>query len=553
MEAALILSRFDPLYGPKIVLKAPQSLEDEIVSKIPSLMELPTKGVFIHIFGKLKTANLFFKLLSPFARGGYESFLLSLVTDSSTNITLMLANELLAGCAQFIIKLHEAYKAFDHEPKDFKADANKLHEIKTFFFSYFESIRPVIKTLVMAEQRYQALFKAAKDAIFIMNRDSKVIVDVNLEGEKLVEKTKEEIVGMGALNLDVFDEGLVDPNMVKQLVNQPPPIISIIKKSTNKQMYIEVNVNEIKLGDEYFIQYMFHDLTDIHVIEEKLKEQVKKTEILNKIISVANQASNLADLLLKIRDSFIDLFELKGCSIYLVDKSHNYAMIKVHKGFPSYFILENNKLNINAEPYDVVFTKGVALINNNFPEVIERFFNGMEAHSTAVIPLFSKFEILGSLNMIFKDAKVLKPEEMDLIITVGLELGTAIERMQNKEELKQSEIQNNILFEHIPFSIFKISKNGIFLDIKLDKKIEKIIEQIINPKEIIGNHISTLLPLETVEEAQDKIEQALTNNESQEMKFILSIDKNKILFHSTFIPLGEKEVLVFLQNITRSW
>jgi PAS domain S-box-containing protein len=553
LEAALILSRFDPLYGPKIVLKAPQSLEDKNVDKIPSLMELPTKGVFIHIFGKLKTANLFFKLLSPFARGGYESFLLSLVTESSTNITLMLANELLTGCAQFIIKLHEAYKAFDHEPKDFKADPNKLHEIKNFFFSYFESIRPAIKTLVMAEQRYQALFKAAKDAIFIMNRDSKVIVDVNLEGENLVEKTKVEIIGMKALNLDVFDEGLVDPNMVKQLINQPPPIISIIKKSTNKQMYIEVNVNEIKLGDEYFIQYMFHDLTDIHVIEEKLKEQVKKTEILNKIISIANQASNLSDLLLKIRDSFIDLFELKGCSIYLVDKSHNYAMIKVHKGFPSYFILENNELDINAEPYDVVFTKGVALINNNFPEVIERFFKGMEAHSIAIIPLFSKFEILGSLNMIFKDKKVLKPEEMDLIITVGLELGTAIERMQNKDELKQSEIQNNILFEHIPFSIFKISKNGIFLDIKLDKKIEKIIEQITNPKEIIGKHISTLLPPETAEEAQNKIDQALKSNESKEMKFALSLDENKIIFHSNFIPLGNKEVLVFLQNLTRTW
>ena len=553
MEAALILSRFDPLYGPKIVLKAPQSLEDKNVDKIPSLMELPTRGVFIHIFGKLKTANLFFKLLSPFARGGYESFLLSLVTESSTNITLMLANELLTGCAQFIIKLHEAYKAFDHEPKDFKADPNKLHEIKNFFFSYFDSIRPAIKTLVMAEQRYQALFKAAKDAIFIMNRDSKVIVDVNLEGENLVEKTKVEIIGMKALNLDVFDEGLVDPNMVKQLINQPPPIISIIKKSTNKQMYIEVNVNEIKLGDEYFIQYMFHDITDIHVIEEKLKEQVKKTEILNKIISIANQASNLSDLLPKIRDSFIDLFELKGCSIYLVDKSHNYAMIKVHKGFPSYFILENNELDINAEPYDVVFTKGVALINNNFPEVIERFFKGMEAHSIAIIPLFSKFEILGSLNMIFKDTKVLKPEEMDLIITVGLELGTAIERMQNKDELKQSEIQNNILFEHIPFSIFKISKNGIILEIKLDKKIEKIIEQIIDPKEIIGNHISTLLPPETVEEAQDKIWQALNDKESKEMKFILSIDKNKIVFHSNFIPLGDEEVLIFLQNITRAW
>ncbi|KKM44452.1 hypothetical protein LCGC14_1561650, partial [marine sediment metagenome] len=122
MDIALLLSRFDPLYGPKIILKAPKSLEAEIVSKVPSLMEIPTQGVFMHIFGELKTANLFFKLISPFARGGYESFLLSLVTDANTNLTLLLANELLAGFAQYIINLEDAYKAFDYEPKDFSAN-----------------------------------------------------------------------------------------------------------------------------------------------------------------------------------------------------------------------------------------------------------------------------------------------------------------------------------------------------------------------------------------------------------------------------------------------
>ncbi|MFX0082102.1 MAG: PAS domain S-box protein [Candidatus Hodarchaeota archaeon] len=553
MEAALILSRFDPLYGPKIVLKAPQSLEDENVIKIPSLMELPTKGVFIHIFGKLKTANLFFKLLSPFARGGYESFLLSLITESSTNLTLMLANELLTGCAQYIIKLDDAYKAFDHEPKDFKADPNKLHEIKNFFYSYFESIKPAIKTLVMAEHRYQALFKAARDAIFIINRETGVIVDVNLEGEKLVEMAREELIGIEALHLELFDEGLVDPNMVKHLIDQPPPIISRIKKSTGTQMYLEISVNEIQLADQYFIQYLFHDITDIHLIENKLKEQVKKTEILNKIISVANQANSLSGLLTKIRDSFIDLFDLKGCSIYLIDKSQNIALIKVHKGFPSYFILENSELDIYRDPYDIVFTKGVALINDNFPEVIKRFFEGIEVTSTAVIPLFSKFEIIGSLHMIFKDNRTLMPEEMELIITIGLELGTAIERMQNKEELRQSEIQNNILFEHIPFSIFKISKQGILLDIKLDKKIEAIVEQIFSSENFIGKNINKLLPRETAEEAQEKIKQALNDNESKEMKFILPIDNNRIIFQSNIVPLGDKEVLVFLQNITRTW
>jgi len=155
--------------------------------------------------------------------------------------------------------------------------------------------------------------------------------------------------------------------------------------------------------------------------------------------------------------------------------------------------------------------------------------------------------------MIFRNTKSLSPEEMELIITIGLELGTAIERMQNKEELRQSEIKNNILFEHIPFSIFKISKHGILLEIKLDKKIKAIMEQMFESKNFIGKHMSNLLPSDTTDAVQEKIEQALKDNESKEMKIILSIKDNQIIFQSNIVPLGDNEVLVFLQNLTRTW
>ena len=142
---------------------------------------------------------------------------------------------------------------------------------------------------------------------------------------------------------------------------------------------------------------------------------------------------------------------------------------------------------------------------------------------------------------------------MELIITIGLELGTAIERMKNREDLRQSEIRNNILLEHIPFSIFRISKNGILLDFKLDRKIEKLTEQTFKSKDLVGKHINKVLPLEIAEEAQKKIELSLKKNESTEMKFILPINNNRIVFHSNILPLGEKEVLIFLQNLTRTW
>ena len=553
MEPALILSRFDPLYGPKIILKAPESLEEKYLREIPSLMELPTKGVFIHIFGEIKTANLFFKLPNPFARGLYESLLVSVITDYKSELSLMLANKLLEGFAQNFTNIEEAYKAFDYEPKEFKRDTSKLKEMEKFFISYYETIKPAIKTLEMAEHRYQSLFKAARDAIFIMNRDTGIIIDANLEAEKLIERSKEEILGVKAIQLDLFDEGLVDPNMVSHLIDKPPPIISRIKKSTGKPLYLEVSVNEIQLGDEFFIQYLFHDLSDIHVIEEKLKEHAKKIDTMNKFISIANQAIDLTDLLNKIIVSIIEFLDLKGCCIHLVDKSQNIAEIKAHKGLPQFFFEKNNYQEVTKKPFDIVYSRGVALVNENFPDVIKKFFIGYESESSAVIPLFSKFEILGSISMLFYSKTSLSAEDMDLIISIGLEIGTTIEKLQNQEDLIKSEHQNALLLKHIPFSIFRITIDGIFQDVKLEKKIEKVFDLVSKSQNFIGKRLDDFLPKPIVEEALLKIEEALEYQETVEMKFTLPYKDNKIIFRADIIPIAKTEVLAFLQNLTRTW
>jgi PAS domain S-box-containing protein len=549
----LLLVRFDPLFGPSIFLKAPKTLSKEIIKDIPSLIELPTKGVFIHTFKEIKTANLFFKQPNKFARGGYESFLITILLNIKTQISLMLANKLLEGFANYLINLEDAYLAFDYEPKDHKSDPEKLKEIKGFFFSYFEYIKPVIKTLEIAEQRYQTLFQAARDAIFIINRDTGIIIDVNLEGERLVEKTKEEIVGIKALDLELFDEGLVDPTMVKHLINQPPPIISRRKKSSSKQLYLEVNINEIELGDEYFIQYLFHDLSDIHLVEEKLKEHARKMDTLNKFISIANQASDLSDLLKKTVDYFIEFLNLNGCCIYLVDKAQNIARIKEHKGLPQFFFEQNDNIKSEKSPYDIVYQQGVALFNDNFPEIIKKFFKSDLPIFGGVIPLFSKFEIIGSINMIFNGKRTISVEEMELIITIALEIGTAIEKMKNQEDLKLSEAKTTILLKHIPFSIFRISIEGIFQDIKLDKKIEKVLGISKYPKNLIGKKITEILPNNIAEDTLNNIIKALETQKPVEMRFNIRYQNNQILFRSDIIPIGKIEVLVFVQNLTRMW
>ncbi|MFX1502533.1 MAG: GAF domain-containing protein, partial [Promethearchaeota archaeon] len=324
-------------------------------------------------------------------------------------------------------------------------------------------------------------------------------------------------------------------------------------ESTGTILYLEVSVNEIKLGEEFYIQYLFHDFTDVYSIEEKLKGHAKKIDTLNNFISIANQATNLSELLDKTLDSIINFLNLNGCCIYLVNKLQNIATIKAHKGLPQFFYENNNNINIKTSPYEIVFSQGVALFNENFPSAIKQFFKGDNSISGAVIPLFSKFEIIGSISMILNDNIKISPDEMELIISIALEIGTAIDKIKNQEELLQNEAKNSILMKHIPFSIFRISIEGIFLDAQFDSKIEKIFKIATSTENFIGRSVYDVLPEEIAKDAVNNIEKALENEESVIMKFTIPYKDNQIVFRSDIVPIRNDEVLVFLQNLTRTW
>lgn len=547
---ALILSRFDPIYGPKIFLKAPKDLTENKIKDIPSLMELRPKGVFIHIFEELKTANLFFKVPSEHARGGNESFLISIITDINSDLKLTLARELLESFAKELINLEDAFKAFDMESKDYKGDPNKLRDIESLFFSFFKSIKPAIKTIEMAEYRYQALFKAARDAILIIDRNLGIIIDANEEAENLFDQPREDIIGLHSSQLKMFNQEILDPMNLRM---ENSPLFKKLRRLNGRTAYMEVSRNEIQYLD--LIQVIFHDITELKIAEQKLKTHAKNIEILNQIITLANQAENLFKYLDKVLDSIIGFLNLDGCCIYLIDNFKKKAHIKAHKGFPSNFIENNRVLIIEQNPYRIIFLNGVALFNDNFPEMVRELLKGTEFISAAIVPLFSKFEIIGAIFMVLRNQRLFSIEEKDLLISIILEIGTAIEKMKNAEFLLQSEVRNNILLNHllnyIPYSIFRISKKGRILDIKLAKKIEKIFNDEISLENLLGKNIRDFLPLEVAEKLKNHIEQALEKNESNTMKFILPVRDEKVIFKAEIIPIGEKEVLTFLKNVSR--
>jgi len=76
---ALVLSYFDRVIGPRLLLKT-DNIPDHIkVEHVPLLMDFYQTGFFTHEFGNLLSANYIYHIPNPAARGGRELFMISLL------------------------------------------------------------------------------------------------------------------------------------------------------------------------------------------------------------------------------------------------------------------------------------------------------------------------------------------------------------------------------------------------------------------------------------------------------------------------------------------
>ncbi|MFW9989583.1 MAG: ADP-ribosylation factor-like protein, partial [Candidatus Odinarchaeota archaeon] len=154
-------------------------------------------------------------------------------------------------------------------------DKNEIIYILEFIHAtinyQIELYRPSIEALKIAELRYEALFKAARDAIIIIDKNTGIIMDVNKEAEALFQRPFEDFIGLHSsqilrdiINID-FNEEVFDE------FNYPFPLrLEVIDRSGNL-IPVEISVNEVQMGGQVFAQYIIRDISKRVEAEIKLK------------------------------------------------------------------------------------------------------------------------------------------------------------------------------------------------------------------------------------------------------------------------------------------
>jgi PAS domain S-box-containing protein len=124
-----------------------------------------------------------------------------------------------------------------------------------------------------SEEKYRTLVETANDAIFIADVETGIIIDANLMAEKLLGKTKAEIIGIHQSQLHPPEEAEIYKNNFRRDSNGPKLFHeeTYVKHADGHLIPVEISHSTGTLGNKKIMQGIFRDITERKQAEEQIK------------------------------------------------------------------------------------------------------------------------------------------------------------------------------------------------------------------------------------------------------------------------------------------
>jgi len=136
--------------------------------------------------------------------------------------------------------------------------------------------------------------------------------------------------------------------------------------------------------------------------------------------------------------------------------------------------------------------------------------------------------------------------EKNILIFVSNQVAMAIERKRSEADLRHSEQKNRAVLSAIPDLMFRLDKDGVFLDYKSEKPGDLIT----SPERFLGRKASEVLPPALAELTMKNIGQVLRTRQLQVFEYEVEINGRLQHEEARCVLCGSDEVLVVIRNIT---
>ena len=300
----------------------------------------------------------------------------------------------------------------------------------------------------------RSLIEASLDPLVTINADGK-ITDVNKATEGVTGLSREELIESDFSNYftkpekakagyrQVFTDGFV----------RDYPLA--IRHKSGRITDVLYNATLFK-NERNEIQGVFaaaRDITERKQAERQLQEHAQRTSVLNDVIHVINEASDLPTLFGQALATTIERLGFAAGFIATENEAGRLQVRYAHN-LPPAFVESLEQIDIDANPHvRGVFRRGELVIVQELTADTLVVSHGM--HGAAVsVPVFAEGSLIGEFTIYAMRPHSFTPQERNLLRTIATEFGTALSKLEAQaaahhyaEELAQYSVHLEELVE----------------------------------------------------------------------------------------------------------
>lgn len=151
--------------------------------------------------------------------------------------------------------------------------------------------KQIENAITESKEKYKSLFEGAIDAVFVLDLETGIILDANLQAEKLVNSHRDQIVGKHySILYQNENAGHINKSFCPRMnMVLSSPIYQDIITSDGNVVPVEINSGTVKLPNgKQIIQGIFRDITDRKLTEEKLKKSEENLRYAQRVSHTGN-------------------------------------------------------------------------------------------------------------------------------------------------------------------------------------------------------------------------------------------------------------------------
>jgi PAS domain S-box-containing protein len=295
-----------------------------------------------------------------------------------------------------------------------------------------------------AEEKYRTLVSSVQEGVFISTPHGRFL-DFNDAMMRMTGfETREELLAADIPGTMYANPG--DRERLKKLLQEHGTVadfeFEMRRKDGEIRTVLESSISvKDTAGNVTAYQGFLLDITERKRAEQEIRRRNRELLVLNSIGQTLMESLDLSDSLHRTLRQMAELFSLDACALYLFDeegtKIRRVAAVghrsEYARNFPPVALKPELLQHIKAVHATFLSVQGLPL-----PAIFREAQRKEELLSAYIVVLWSKDRVIGGLTVGSRTPKEFSPADVNLLIAVGSQLSSAIERTTLYEEARQA-------------------------------------------------------------------------------------------------------------------